>query len=220
MRKFDCKAALDEAVAALLKYHFEEEFPLPHAVMLSGGNTPLEAYRRVAGEDCIASSSLHLLFSDERMVPDASPKSNYCNTRVLLDALNLNANRVLRVDPSLAHEKAAEQYDRALRKFVNGGGIISLGLLGLGSDGHTASLFSAHAIDRGHGRYAIAVEGPDGMKRVSVTPALLAKIRQIIFVVSGKEKADIVRRLTQAPSSVTAGLAVAENKLKQVWFAE
>jgi len=217
--QFETIVLLNQAVAALLKHHFEREYSRNYAVMLSGGKTPLGAYRLVAGETCVASSGLRIFPSDERLVPVTSIESNYGNMQFMIKALNLNEDQLILPDPELDPASSAERYDRDLRKFVNNGGLISLGLLGLGADGHTASLFCKDDLEHGRGRYAISVSAPNGMRRVSVTPDLLVKVQQIIFVVAGSDKKSIVDQLIGNPSSVIAGLAVAGVERKQVWFA-
>jgi 6-phosphogluconolactonase len=218
-RHFENISLLNKAVAALLKHHFEREYFRNHAVMLSGGKTPFESYHLVAGETCVVSSGLRIFLSDERLVPVTSPESNYGNMRFMIDALNLSENQLIRLNPELDPVSAAERYDSDLKKFLNNGGVIPLGLLGLGADGHTASLFRGEDLERGKGHYAIPVVAPNGLNRVSVTPDLLSKIQQVVFVVAGPEKKIIVEKLLDFPSTVTAGLAVAGVKAKQLWFA-
>jgi len=213
-------ALLNKAVAALLKHHFEREYPGNHAVMLSGGKTPFEAYRLVADAKCIVSAGLRIFLSDERLVPITCAESNHGNMRFMFEALSLDENQVVGVNPELEPAMAAERYDIDLRKFINNGGVIPLGLLGLGADGHTASLFCKDDLARGKkGHYAIPVTAPNGVRRVSVTPDLLAKVRQIVFVVAGSDKKAIADKLISDPSAVIAGLAVAGVKMKQLWFA-
>ena len=219
MRCFEDVLSLNRALAALLKHHFEGEYPANHAVMLSGGRTPFDAYHLVADEKCVVSEGFRLFLSDERLAPLDSPESNYGNMRFMMEALHIEEDQFIRVNPELEPALAAEHYDRGLRKFINNGGIIPLGLLGLGADGHTASLFCAEDLGRGNGRYAVPVVAPNGMNRVSVTPDLLAKIRQIIFVAAGPDKKSIVEKLSACPARVVAGLAVAGVKMKQIWFA-
>jgi len=219
IHQFENISLLNEAVAALLKHHFEREYPALHAVMLSGGKTPLEAYHLVADGTCVASAGLRLFLGDERLVPITSAESNYGNMRFMFEALNLHGNQIIGVSPGLEPAMATERYDYDLRKFINSGGVIPLGLLGLGADGHTASLFCKEDLERGRGRYAISAVGPDGLKRVSVTPDLLSKIQQIVFIVSGPGKQAIVDKLINRPAGVVAGMAVAGVKMKQLWFA-
>jgi len=219
LRKFKDVSSLNTAVAALLKHHFEREYHGSHAVMLSGGNTPLDAYRLVAGQTCVVSSKLRLFLSDERLVPVTSSESNYGNMRFMFEALRLDDGQVLRANGELDPQSSALKYNADMQNLINNGGNISLGLLGLGADGHTASLFCRDDLDRGRGRYAVSVVAPDGLNRVSVTPSLISKIQQVVFVVSGEDKKPIVEKLTADPSSVIAGLAVAEVRMKELWFA-
>lgn len=204
---------------ALLSRHLQPATPLPTAVMLSGGATPLPIYRLAAERNIRASPSVHVLFSDERMVPARSPESNYGNARPFLEALGLADERILRVNPRRPLEAAARGYDEALAGFLRAGGRITLGLLGLGEDGHTASLFSAADVERGRGRRAIAVERRKKPDRVSVTPDLLAEAEKIVFLVAGAAKRDVVRRLVRDPASLPAGLAVAGCRNVELWVA-
>ncbi len=216
---FESVELLNKAVAALLRQHLEREYPGRHAVMLPGGRTPFDAYRLVADVTPVASSGLRIFLSDERLVPVTSAESNYGNMQFMFRALNLDEDRVIRPDPGLDPAASAGRYDGDLRKFINSGGVISLGLLGLGADGHTASLFRQDDLRRGTGRYAIPVVAPDGLNRISVTADLLAKIQQVVFVVAGPEKKAIVDKLIADPARVVAGCAVAGVRMKQLWFA-
>ena len=130
----------------------------PSAIMLAGGSTPMPAYRAAAHAMGAHDDRLHVLFSDDRYVPADAPSSNYFQTRPLLDALDLPAESLLRVRTQLPLEEAAQDYDRQLATLLSAGVHIGLGLLGLGADGHTASLFSAADLARGRGRYAMAVQ--------------------------------------------------------------
>src|SRR3974377_2359607 len=114
--------------------------PGPSAIMLSGGHTPLTAYRTLGARLPAHDERLHILFSDERYVPSDSEASNYRQARPLLDALALRPQSLLRVRTELPLGEAAADYERSLEALLRSGVPISLGLLGLGADGHTASL--------------------------------------------------------------------------------
>jgi 6-phosphogluconolactonase len=220
LRRFKSISELNETVTALLKHNLEAECPFSHAVMLSGGQTPFGAYRRLAEKPCIVSSTVRLMFSDERLVPVSSADSNFGNSRFLVEALRLEDEQIICVNTGLKPEDAADDYERQLRKFLNSGGRITLGLLGLGADGHTASLFNAQDLGKAAGRYVVATVAPDGVNRVSVTPDLLNKIQQIIVVASGSQKKEIVQKIVSQPACILAGMALARVKRKQLWFAE
>ncbi|HIJ65302.1 MAG TPA: hypothetical protein HPP77_05055 [Candidatus Hydrogenedentes bacterium] len=216
---FDTYAALVEATVALLAEHFCQRADGPHAVMLSGGNTPVPAYAALAQQGPRASDTAYALFSDERMALPDSPDSNYGSAAAMLAALGVPDTRVMRVDTGIPLEAAAQRYDAELARFLDSGGRITLGLLGLGVDGHTASLFSLEDVRRGQDAWAVGVARRAGLDRVSVTPKLLRNVDRLVFLVAGKEKRTVVARLTKTPRDVPAGLAVAGADAVAVWVA-
>jgi 6-phosphogluconolactonase len=189
----------------------------PFAIMLSGGNTPLPAYRAVAARHPRPPPGLTLFYSDDRYVPSSSEASNYHQTQPLLDALALPPERVLRVRTELPLQAAAEDYDRSLTELARRSARFTLGLLGLGADGHTASLFGARDIERAQGHRAIAVHRPDGRDGVSVTPQVLASLRELVFVVAGTEKRTAVAALLARTATLTAWEAVRGCPLVEIW---
>lgn len=189
----------------------------PPAVMLSGGETPIPAYRSLAQRAPRAAAGLVLLYSDDRYVPSDSEASNYHQTRPLVDALALAPAQVLRVRTELPLAEAAADYDRALADLAARGMRIGLALLGLGADGHTASLFSREDIERARGRRAISVQRPDGRDAVSVTPEVLEWADEIVFVVAGKPKRTALAALLARSPDLTAWRAVSGCKAIEVW---
>jgi len=214
-RRFASRDELDAALAERLRGTLATSAPT--ALMLSGGTTPLAAYRRLAACAPPHDARLQILFSDDRYVPEDSAASNYHQARPLLDALALPAAAVLRVRTALPLEVAAADYGEQLRMLLDSGVPITLGLLGLGADGHTASLFSLADLERARGRLAIAVHRPDGMSAVSVTPDFLARIEWLLFVVDGRDKDDALRALTAQDSNLIAWRAVQNRPSVELW---
>ena len=101
-RRFDTRGALDTALEARLAQTIGAAGP--RAMMLSGGHTPLPAYRALAARTPRHDGRLHVLFSDERYVPTDSEASNYHQSRLLLDALALASASLLRVRTELPLE--------------------------------------------------------------------------------------------------------------------
>ncbi|OHB73321.1 MAG: hypothetical protein A2V70_10045 [Planctomycetes bacterium RBG_13_63_9] len=219
VRRFDQIAALEEAVVGLLREHFEISLPGPHAVMLTGGRTPLGVYGRLADAPARPDDRLHVLVSDERHVPLGSPENNFGRIQPMIAAMGVDGARVMRVHTELGVEAAADRYHRELGRFLEGGGQITLGILGLGADGHVASLFSADDVAGGKGRYALAVRRGDGVDRVSVTRDLILKVARLVFVVAGAEKAEIAGKLADDPRSTTAGQVVEGVARVELWFS-
>ncbi|HEY6824537.1 MAG TPA: 6-phosphogluconolactonase [Steroidobacteraceae bacterium] len=217
-RPFTSRTALDTALAQRLSAALGAAGP--SAVMLSGGTTPLPAYRALGARVLPHDERLHILFSDERYVPSDSEASNYQRARPLLDALALPPQRLLRVRTELPLEQAALQYEQALDALLKAGIRITLGLLGLGADGHTASLFSADDLARTSGRLAIPVQRPDGMSGVSVTPGLLAQVEALLFVVAGGGKHEALQALEAHAANLTAWRAVQDCARVELWVHE
>src|SRR6516165_8008710 len=216
-RSFSARAALDAALEERLGRAIAA--PGATAIMLSGGTTPLPAYRALASRPLPHDERLHILFSDERYVPIDSEASNYHQARPLLDALALPPQTLLRVHTELPLEQAATDYDQRLAALLSSGVHIGLGLLGLGADGHTASLFTSADLERAHGRFAIAVQRPDGLSAVSVTPGLLAAVREPLFVVTGNGKHDALSALAAQDPALTAWRAVQGCGEVELWVA-
>lgn len=217
-RRFASQAQVEEALAARLREAIAARGA--SAIMLSGGHTPLPAYRQLAQGPLPHDDRLHLLFSDDRYVPADSPDSNYYQSRALIDALGLPAESVLRVRTELPLATAAVDYGRQLSALLSSGVHIGLGLLGLGANGHTASLFNSDDLERARGHYAIAVHRPDGMSAVSVTPELLATVREPLFVVAGGGKQDAIRALTTKDPDLPAWRAVQGCAAVELWLCE
>ena len=215
-RRFPSRAVLDAALAQRLGQALCANGA--SAIMLSGGTTPLPAYRALA-RGPLPHDRLHILFSDERYVPSDSDASNYHQSRPLLDALALPATAVARVRTELPLDEAARDYERQLAALLDSGVRIGLGLLGLGADGHTASLFGAADLERARGHLAIAVHRPDGMSAGSVTPDFLSRVEELLFVVAGSGKHDAIQALAAQDPKSTAWRAVQGCPGVQLWFA-
>lgn len=213
----DSADALAQACASRLADELQRPASAPTAVMLSGGSTPLAAYRLLASSGRRAAPSSLLLFSDDRHVPPEDPRSNYGTIRPLLHAFGVADPQILHVHGERPLDEATDRYHHDLDACLRNAGEISLGLLGLGTDGHTASLFTPDDLDRGAGRWAVAVQRPDGMSGVSVTPEFLHKVRRLIFLVAGPDKRAILERLVRQPTTVTAGRAVAGHPAVELW---
>lgn len=212
-------AALQAEAVACLASCFALQRTTPFAVMLSGGKTPLEIYARLIANGTAASSLAHVLYSDERAVPENSTENNYHHTVALLKALGIPPARVMRVNTGQPLELAAAQYQKDLQAFLSSGGSIPLGLLGIGADGHTASLFSAEDLALGRGRLAVAITRDQKPDRISVTPGLLARVERLIILATGLEKREILEKLLKHPEDVVAGQALRDARQVEIWQA-
>jgi len=178
-----------------------------HAMIaLSGGTTPRGLYQALAEEpyrtrvpwDCV-----HLFWGDERMVPPEHAQSNFRMAKeTLVDHVPIPAENVHRVRGEAPPEEAATKYAEALvGVFAGQPPRFDVVLLGLGTDGHTASLFpGADALGETKAPVAtVFMPSLDGW-RVTLTFPVLNAARRIIFLVSGVEKAAIVARVITSES--------------------
>jgi 6-phosphogluconolactonase len=219
-RRFVSRTELDAALAERLGRAVAYENGSGTAIMLAGGKTPLPAYRELAARGPKHNNHLHVLFSDERYVPASSDDSNYHQSCELLNELALPEESLLRVRTELSLEQAAADYERRLAELLAKGVRVSLGLLGLGSDGHTASLFEESDLERARGHLAIAVERPDGLSGITVTPEFLAHVKELVFVVAGGGKYDAIRALMSADPSLIAWRAIQGRTDVELWVEQ
>ena len=160
---------------------------------LSGGSTPGPAYE-VAAKLEPDWSRAELWFADERCVPPDDESSNYRLVRErLLERIERRPVEH-RVQGELPAEEAAERYDRELH-----GVVLDFVLLGIGADGHTASLFPNDPALEERQRRAVAVKRPD-VDRVTLTLPVLSAAKTVVFLALGADKRDAVRRAFADPA--------------------
>lgn len=188
----------EQAIAARGAFH----------LALAGGATPRGLYTLLASPELCRRldwTRVRLYFGDERCVAPDHPDSNYRMVREsLLDALPA-APQVHRITGELAPEQAAADYAAQLAAHLPDG-VFDLALLGLGPDGHIASLFpGSGALDEPQAPVAALYVPHLDAWRISLTLPLLNRARHLLLLVSGAAKAAVVR---QALRDATAGLPV------------
>ena len=219
VRRFESAEELSGALVERLRRALTDPGAARSAVMLSGGHTPLPAYRALAEQRPHPAPGLHLLYSDDRYVPADSASSNYFQSRALIDALALPEEAVLRVRTELPLAEATRDFEQRIGAMLASGVRITLGLLGLGADGHTASLFTPTHLEQARGHLALAVQRPDGLQGVSVTPELLSQVAEPLFLVAGADKHAVIEQFVRPDSNLTARRAVAGCAQVELWIA-
>jgi 6-phosphogluconolactonase len=167
---------------------------------LSGGSTPRPLYERLAQKHASALDWRRVSFfwSDERCVPPDHADSNYRMARAaLLDRLPLTAAQVLRMHGEDEPDLAAQAYEQQLRA----AGTIDLVLLGMGADGHTASLFPGSPALAEQTRWVVAATSPAGAQRLTFTLPAINAAEVAMVLVSGADKAARVKQALRDPSA-------------------
>ncbi len=171
------------------------ERPGPLALALAGGSTPRPVYAALAGMADVPWGRLEVFFGDERAVPPDDPASNYRMAREsLLDRVPIPDKLVHRMaadGDSL--EAAAAEYATRLPEALD------VVLLGIGTDGHTASLFPGGAALRATTPVAPSISPAPPRERLTVTPSVLGRARRIVILAAGDDKAVPVARALAGP---------------------
>lgn len=197
------------------------------AVALSGGTTPVSFYERLAASvRDLPWDRTHIFLTDERCVPFDHPDSNYGMIDVnLLRHVPIPAGNIHAVQTRLVPSAAAAAYETEIRTFfgLKDGEFpaFDLILLGLGEDGHTASLFPGDAAAAEKRRFAAAVAraAPDH-DRVTLTLPVINRASAVIFLVAGAKKAPILKAVLDGPGSgLPAGL-VRPSRGRTVFLAD
>jgi 6-phosphogluconolactonase len=175
-------------------------------MVTSGGSTPRPLYRLLASpafRDRLDWRRVELFQGDERCVPPDHPESNFGQLSQTLLA-GVEPAAVHRIEGERPAAEAAALYDRAVRDAAGDPPRFDLALLGIGADGHTASLFPDTppelALDGGGGRLAVATRSPEPPHpRVSLTLVALGGVERAVFLVAGEGKAEAVARALGPP---------------------
>jgi len=185
-----------------------------YAVAFSGGHTPWIMLRALANED-VSWAGVHIFQVDERVAPEGHPDRNLTHLRdSLLQHVPLRPEHVHAMPVESANlDSAASQYALALQEFAGTPPVLDLVHLGLGPDGHTASLVPGDRVltiaDRD-----VAVTGVyQGRRRMTLTYPALNRARRVLWIATGGEKAEMLRRLVDGDQSIPAGQVRQEQAL-------
>jgi 6-phosphogluconolactonase len=201
-------------------------------VALSGGSTPRRLFQVLAeigktGTDALPWAGIHLWWGDERTVPPDHPDSNYGMARThLIEPLGLAPERVHRIEgerePSAA---AAADYERALVSQLGAPPVLDLVWLGMGPDGHTASLFPGSPAVGELQRWVVAnpVDSPltkGKTTRITLTAPAINAARFVRFLVAGGDKADRVREVIEGPRGKYPSQLIQPTSGDLAWFLD
>jgi 6-phosphogluconolactonase len=202
--------------------------PGPFRVSLSGGSTPKTLYGLLASDafrERFPWERVSWYWGDERFVPHDHPESNYRMTReAMLSKVPVPPENIHPVPADGTPDEAALRYEATLQQ-ANGGTVLDparplfdITLLGLGPDGHTASLLPGEPVldERKHWVAAVSHGRPE--VRLTMTYPVIDSSRRVAFLVAGKEKAAILRIMTAGGSDLPAARVKPVGEL--IWFAD
>ncbi len=182
------------------------------SMAFSGGKTPRSLYALLAGEysNDISWERVHLFWGDERCVPQESKDSNFAMAyKALISEVPLPSQNIHRIPAEInPPEKAAGNYERMIREFFKpeeeDSFLFDAMILGVGEDGHTASLFPGSSALAEKSHWVLAVNAPSSFsphKRITLTLPLINRSRSIFFLASGTKKREVVREILRNPEA-------------------
>lgn len=228
IRRFNDRESMAQRAAELLAKAMANVLRKggPCRVALAGGSSPRKTYEVLSGMTGLAWNNVHFFFSDERMLPLGDINSNYRMAaeslfeRVIIPDINLHTVAVDMIDA----DSAALDYEQGIRDHF---GVsepqmprFDVLLLGMGGDGHTASLFPGTDALSEKKRLVVAVDGAAGnppVDRVTFTLPLINAARLVVFLVAGADKLELVDAI-EAGSGTEYPAAMVEPEGGAVWF--
>jgi 6-phosphogluconolactonase len=168
----------------------------PFRLALSGGSTPRAAYRLLAQRSDVKWDCTELFFGDERFVPPDDKDSNYRMVRENLLSGGVSPRGLFAIPTDGTPEQAAKTYEEILRQQYGasqlepGVALFNLVLLGLGEDGHTASLLPGQKVLKERRRWVAAVPQGRDEPRITLTYPAIESSRRLLFLVTGAAKRD------------------------------
>ena len=185
-------------------------------VAISGGSTPRSMHRLLAKKPYLSEipwGETHVFWVDDRCVPGNSPDSSYgAAKKDFLDQVHIPLNHTHNMPTEVPPEDGALIYEKELKKFfrlkANKYPIFDLIFLGIGTDGHTASLFPGHEALDEKKKLVVSVKGGNPfVNRLTMTIPVLNNARRVLFLVTGKDKSNIIKsvfeqRLKKLPAQM------------------
>jgi 6-phosphogluconolactonase len=197
--------ALARRVADWLLALASEKIGGPFAVALSGGETPKQLYRLLASPEYRGAfpwSRTHWFWGDERFVPPDDPRSNFHMVKdAMLSHAPVPSENIHRMPTEGDPDTAARAYEHTLQAFYGTARLdparplFDIVLLGLGVDGHTASLFPGSPVLAERARWVAPVIGAKAEARLTLTYPVLDSTRHAAFIVAGADKREALHRL-------------------------
>ena len=206
-------------------------------LVLSGGTTPRLLYEELAKEPYASRvdwQHTYLFWGDERCVPSDNPDSNFSLAlQTLISKVDVPPSNIHRIPAATGSPKpVAAEYETTLREFFQATAgsdpstsfpSFDLVLLGIGGDGHTASLFPGDAALEERDRWVVAVDGANAsppVERITLTLPAINKARYVIFLASGSNKREVFQQVVNNPETSSYPAARVKPSGRLVWFID
>ncbi len=176
-------------------------------IAIPGGNTPRKIFEKLSGSENIIWENIRIFWTDERCVPPDDNDSNYLLAKeTLFDKIKIPYKNIFRIKGEENPEDEADRYSSIITCIIGNVPEFDLILAGIGSDGHTASLFPGQEdLFYPAKNYDVSHHPETGQKRITATGKILFNAKKIIFCVTGKDKSEIISKIIeydfQCPSS-------------------
>ncbi|HEX7927522.1 MAG TPA: 6-phosphogluconolactonase [bacterium] len=184
---------------------------------LSGGSTPKAVYALWGSKSTLDWAKVVLLFGDERCVPPQHADSNYKMVdETLLASLRVKPTVYRMEGEQVDIAAAARLYENTVRDLLGHDGKLDVALMGIGEDGHTASLFPRQPALREGAKLCTRGAAPNGQPRLTLTVPVFRNARELVFLAAGKEKAAVMNRIMQGrldPESAPAQFFLRDPRL-------
>lgn len=196
--------AVEKLAQELLAYSQQNR---PVHISLSGGSTPKLWFKTLAQapyNQQIQWQNLHFWWGDERMVEPTDPESNYGEVQNLLfDHIQIPAENIHRIRGENDPQQELQRFDAELKQFIPNGQFDWI-ILGMGTDGHTASLFpnQTNFADK---NWAVIAQHPEtGQLRISKTAHLIEQAKRVTYLVTGEAKAQLIKQIKDTDAELLA----------------
>ncbi|MFC1858482.1 6-phosphogluconolactonase [Thermodesulfobacteriota bacterium] len=196
---------------------------------ISGGNTPREMHRLLAREpyrSALPWKAVHLFWVDERMVSYEHPTSNYGAAQVdFLENVPIPREQIHPMPFQMEPEEGAAWYEEKLKKIFKGFSenrpIFDLVFLGIGEDGHTASLFPEKVEPSESDQWVLSVRGGvPNLFRLTLNYTVLNSARHVCFLISGRPKARVIRTILERGRAILPAARIMPKNGKLTWLLD
>ena len=193
----DCSVVARRVADLFMQLDLNKEGQQPIFIALAGGSTPAESYRRAAKRP-MNWSRFHFFWSDERCVPEDDEQSNFrMASETLLNHIAVSECQIHRIhgeaDPGAECRRYAKEVVQTLGASARQMPVFDMVLLGLGADGHTASIFPEGKLHKEPGGICAWTEQPQsGQKRITFTTEVINAARNVVLVACGDNKSGVI----------------------------